>query len=272
MRTITIENISPMMARTLLENSHEKQRKLRNSHVAMLKREMMDRKWRLSNDSIVIAKGILCNGQHRLSALIEANMTLQFSVLRTDDDRIYEVLDNGMKRSIGNTLKTLDFISRNHTNIGACAQFVLDYQKGAIKVLGTSPDLRATRSEVIAFIKEKIILLDECVCFAMGLYTKYMIGIPPRLGASLLVLSQMKYAEPTVAKGRNFLFELYSGETEDRESAPWVLRERVRMTARANKMNQNYLWCLIVKGFNAYVHGKKLGVIKMVEGEKVPEL
>lgn len=79
---ITVEVISPQEAQAYL-NNNAKHRPIKEKKVAEYMAEMVDGKWRLNGKTICFdSTGRLLNGQHRLSAVVRAGISLTTVVVR----------------------------------------------------------------------------------------------------------------------------------------------------------------------------------------------
>ena len=97
-------HIDPSDAKSLLERNTGN-RKLRESVVNYYAKEMRNNKWLDNGDPIRIARsGRLLNGQHRLSALVKAGVTLPFHFLSNLSEESFEQMDNGAHRSVSDNL------------------------------------------------------------------------------------------------------------------------------------------------------------------------
>lgn len=94
-----IVNITPKKAANFLGNNPDN-RRIRPSHVDHLKTQMEMGRWQLSPEPIVFSKtGKLIDGQHRLTALVKADMNLKFAVATVENEEVYKVLDQGAPRT-----------------------------------------------------------------------------------------------------------------------------------------------------------------------------
>lgn len=101
----TVEVITPRKAQEWLgANVHN--RSLRNQTVvAKYANDMNKGAWRFTGEAIKFStSGALLDGQHRLHALIRANVTLPMLVIRNLEDDSQEVMDSGAKRSPADAL------------------------------------------------------------------------------------------------------------------------------------------------------------------------
>lgn len=97
-------HVDPSDAKSLLERNTNN-RKLRASVVNYYANEMINGNWIDNGDPIRIARsGTLLNGQHRLSALVKAGVSLPFHFLSNLSEESFERMDNGLGRSVSDNL------------------------------------------------------------------------------------------------------------------------------------------------------------------------
>ncbi|MCL2117958.1 MAG: hypothetical protein FWH27_05975 [Planctomycetaceae bacterium] len=94
-----IVNVTPELARMWLTNNNFN--RPRNSEtVAKYVRQIRENRWRLTHQGIALTKnGFLLDGQHRLWAIIECDVTLPMRVFANEPIENYEVIDCGRNRS-----------------------------------------------------------------------------------------------------------------------------------------------------------------------------
>lgn len=84
-----VMDINPLQATQFLL-SNTANRKLSKSRVDNLANQMLSDKWEFNGDTIRISvTGVLLDGQHRLSALVKANKTLKFIVVKNLPDEVF---------------------------------------------------------------------------------------------------------------------------------------------------------------------------------------
>jgi hypothetical protein len=95
-----VMTVTPAMAKAYLENNTDNRNKRGwwvNGLANMIKRG----EWIPTHQGVGITKsGKLIDGQHRLEAIVEANMPVQMMVTTGVSDDAYKVLDNGIKRTM----------------------------------------------------------------------------------------------------------------------------------------------------------------------------
>lgn len=116
--------VSPSFAKGLLSNNFGN-RLIRKSHVKTLAQAIKKGAWKLSPQGVVIHKssGRLLDGQHRLHAVVESGMDVPMFFIYTDDEEIFKVLDQGVKRSMSDIF-SVD--SRVMDTVNFCTRVALD--------------------------------------------------------------------------------------------------------------------------------------------------
>lgn len=117
MRVVT-ETIGPERAKTLLEQN-QGNRRLRKSAVAMFAAAMERGEWRITHQAIAIDKeGNLLDGQHRLAAVCKYGGPVQMLVAYDAPRDTFGVLDQGMKRSLGDHFNDDKFVVQPVSYLG----------------------------------------------------------------------------------------------------------------------------------------------------------
>lgn len=98
--------VTPEIARKLLESNYEGQRKVRKSTVEKYASDMMCGRWNTDAGGVIIisSDGRLIDGQHRLEAVIKSGATIWFYVMEDADPSAFPLIDSGVKRSVGDVI------------------------------------------------------------------------------------------------------------------------------------------------------------------------
>lgn len=119
-----VKIITPAFAKAILGNNFGN-RDVRPSHVKSLAQAIKKGAWKLSPQGVVIHKpsGRLLDGQHRLHAVVEANMDVPMFIIYTEDEEVFRVLDQGVKRTMSDifsvdrrVMDTINFCARTMLN------------------------------------------------------------------------------------------------------------------------------------------------------------
>lgn len=127
MKTL-IETITPNKAAQYLETvDTSKQRPLRLSKIDNYAVAMARGHWMLTHQGIAFdCSGNLCDGQHRLHAVVKSGVTVRMLVTREMDEKqgdlfTFDAIDQGVKRNIGEQLQVRHGVM-NATHIAAGAR------------------------------------------------------------------------------------------------------------------------------------------------------
>lgn len=113
--------ITPDLAAELLaRNKHN--RPVSRREVERLKRILMGGQWEFNGEAIKFgSSGELLDGQHRLLAIAESGVSAELLVVSDLEDKVFDTLDQGRKRTGGDVLYTNGL--KNHNALAAaCAQ------------------------------------------------------------------------------------------------------------------------------------------------------
>lgn len=154
--TPNYETITPEMAKSIIKYSDAcfkqlegyEQRKLRPNVVHTYANDMKEGRWRADNGETIKIdeKGRLIDGQHRLSAVIEANIPIKFLVVRGVDNNTMPTIDVGLKRTLESALQ---FTAGSHTT--HCAEVVkakLTLDKQNVNLRNSSYNTMLSNSEM----------------------------------------------------------------------------------------------------------------------------
>lgn len=104
----SIQTITPKKATELLANNPDN-RLIRKSHVVWLANEMVEGRWQVTAQGVSLSdNGQVVDGQHRLSAVIVANIPVQMMVATGVPADAIDVYDIGAKRTVADTLHLRD--------------------------------------------------------------------------------------------------------------------------------------------------------------------
>lgn len=103
-QSAVFEMISPAKAKVLLDASGFKNRPINTRRLRLYAEEMRNGDWKENGESIIIgADGSIVDGQHRLQALILADKTIGFIVVRNVNPNVFDTIDSGRNRSGADT-------------------------------------------------------------------------------------------------------------------------------------------------------------------------
>lgn len=259
--------VDPAYAAELL-SANENNRRVTKSLVQQYATTMRLGLWRnpTAEALAVDSDGNLIQGQHRLMALIDAGVTLQFWINFNADPEDYHVLDRGKKRSLGDVVSMEGVPSAN--NAVAVARAALKY--GTNPALSwNSPAMNAlvTPDAVLEFTLNNRELVNHCVRTARNTYAEIKIPMT-QYGGLMLHVARISpslddwYAwDRQVATGENL-----SAGMPAFAYRRWAINLRTTQGGSATQ----YLAASSVKAWNAYVSGRQLSQLKWRSDESMP--
>jgi len=162
-----IEVITPEMASDLLARNYEDNRNIRPSYVAQLANVMRQGRYVSQNGQTIVVgadDGILYDGQHRLSAVVESGIPQPFIVAYIlDGKNAYKTIDNGTRR------EAADFLSMpNKKDCAAVGKFMACVEWGSAGLLSCLQGKWDSRTQVdrgiiIAYVEQHADEIDHAV-------------------------------------------------------------------------------------------------------------
>jgi hypothetical protein len=96
-----VERISPEIARLYLEKNHPNNRVLMPSRVSSIAHDMKAEQWKLTHQGIAFdGEDLLIDGQHRLHAVIMADVTVEMLVIRNTGAGFHDPIDRSAPRTV----------------------------------------------------------------------------------------------------------------------------------------------------------------------------
>lgn len=142
----TVKEITPQYARQVLDSRNRRNRPISELFVDRLARDITNGAWLLTHQGIAFdTDNILLDGQHRLAAVVKANMPVSMLVttgvpntarLNGTSFNTFEVIDGGRKRGVGQMLQMAGFINANKT--AAATRTIINMCAGTEKFISLS--------------------------------------------------------------------------------------------------------------------------------------
>lgn len=254
---VSVEEVTPETARRWLGRNQGNRTLRSKSLVRDYAQTMKNGRWAFTGEPIQFAPdGRLLNGQHRLSAVILANVTLPFLVVRNLPAEAQRYMDSGAKRTVADAL-TMDGRDVDTKNIAAIARGAILY----------SEDRRPTRDEIIEYADSRLEELITAARVAVQVRQKLRNGVAV-YGVAFIQCARI---DPD---GAHFFFEkLRTGEHLAQHDPIKVLRERCLqgLAPGSNEQSLMYNLGLIFKCWNAWRTGREIKTLRFTFAESFPE-
>ena len=251
-----LETITPQLAEQMLK-CNALNRNLSKRTVEAYASDMKAGRWYLNGEPIVFNdEGILVNGQHILSAVVLANMSVQFAVVRgvtKEDSQVYDV---GKNRDVSDLLKFIGETTLANKMLAAVGLSVMKYAVG---------DHRSTKEARIDFILENRKVFEW---FMTAIYKECgkssskgsSIHVPAPVGAAICCAYRFGCDEMLL---RDFLRVFKTGVPQsEREQTIVAFRNYyvLKPTSKKGETFQKDLFLRAQRSIFNYVTGKKVMV------------
>lgn len=155
--TTQVVELTPALARVLLERNPDN-RRLNANVLDTYVRDMQNGAWRFNGEPLIVsADGKLNDGQHRCTAVVEADVSMPAVLIIGVARDSRETLDQGRTRTASDYLSMNGHINTN--NLAATASFIWQYRTRGL-LSGNTRD-RPTKSEVLNLVSDHPGILDS---------------------------------------------------------------------------------------------------------------
>jgi hypothetical protein len=271
----SIELVTPEVAEKWLETMAHN-RKLSSRNVSYLARQMRDGLWVFDGSPIRFNDdGELVDGQHRLWALIEAEYSAEFLVIRGLSNQAMPTMDTGKSRSFADILAISDSSLVDVNNLSGVTGVIYrweDGQRGSkLTPGGSNPLDRATNAELLEFFNANKDRIIEVAKRAKNISSAIRGLTTATVGCALWTFEAIDAADAEV-----FFERLRDGIGLDNGNAILALRQyliRVVSTSasRRSSVPLDLGVALLIKAWNAWREGHMVQQISYRRGGRSPE-
>lgn len=245
-----VVTVTPGLASAILDRN-ENNRNVRKVKAAHYAQDMAKGRWTFNGEPIIVSNtGELNDGQHRLYAVIDANVSLPFLFVFGLPRETRTTIDQGAARTAGDYL-AMDGV-KNSSTVAGVARIVMAYEAEGGKNLNRASDF--TNAQMVARC-ERDDDLHPAAEYAQSV-AKYAKGvmIPSLSGAAFYILSEIN---PTDAK--EYLDKVFIGENIKRGDPAFAVRNALSNLERSSKSDRLEM---VFRGWNAFRQGRKLTLAK----------
>jgi hypothetical protein len=265
---VSIELVTPDMAQEWIDRGG-RNRKLTQRRVEALAAALKRGEGRLTYEPIVFDdEGHVINGQHRLHAIVHSGVPLQLMVVRGAEPEVFDVMDTGRSRTIGDILSIHGHPSKDAT--AATVRNLMFYEAYG----RFSPTVRESQYMVnsvttLAYLEEhpevhEGVLLGDRI---RGAGLQGGIGVWAALATIWLRISEHE--------ARDFIEQLISGARLEHGSPALALRNRCvnRESGEFSKSGKGreLLGAMAIKAWNSFRRGEQVQILVWRGDAKKPE-
>lgn len=245
--------VTPAIAEHILSRCNTANRPLNESRVSLYANQMKTGEWKRTAQTISISSdGRLNNGQHRLKAIMQSGMPINFIVVFGEPADAFLVTDIQRPRSAGDSLHISGYA--NYLHLAACARLAK-----AIVEREWNTDFTYTNEEILSFVQKNPDLVGALKCGA---------NVAKKLGCSRGAVGTAFWLI-NVTKRREKFDLFFEGLVTGENLGPVLakLRDTIKNKAwyeeraRDSRSLNVSLAATVVHGWNQYVIGRK-GLVK----------
>lgn len=272
--TSCVERITPMKALEYLETNAGNQRNVTASHELHLRQQMKAGQWQMTGEPIIFdSDGRLVDGQHRLRALVSADVTLDFMVVRGVESESFMVMNRGKTRTAGNIFAIHGVKSANA--IAACVSGVLNYRRA----MDAAPNKAGGYGSLNSYVRPSTTDMISEYNANEGAYTLAInLAATCRAITSPSVVSVVAAASMIDGNHHHGEVDAFWRRVGDGvglavESPALLLRNIFigDMSAKA-KLPKHLLTYMAIKAWNLHYQKQTRKIIRMFEGEGCPKI
>jgi hypothetical protein len=247
--------ITPAIAKQYLE-ANIANRRIKEPMVLRYANDMRNGKWKENTAEVIsISKsGIILNGQHRLHAIIKANVSIFFHVAFNLEDNVFDVLDTGTVRNATDTFKIKNIKQEN-----VLPSIISMYN---LLVLGKKAGVQNNHKSTNSALLEQY-YLDENFWQNIAKqshlwYLAYAKVLPP----SFLGGFYAYFLKLNENKAEDFMTQLATGIGIKNNSVGLLRNKLMQDRMSPRKMPATLKMALIIKGWNLFIKNETVKILK----------
>jgi len=272
-----VKLITPELAKEML-NKNGINRPLRDCIVNEYARLMKANLWQeKTGETIKISSdGILLDGQHRLRAIIKANIDLPFLIAKDCDKEIFKVIDTGLRRSASDVLSIIGVDNSGKISAGIRKYLTLKAKNfGSVGGLGKSTQsfgsqhkgLPTSNYEILSIYSNKPKYWDGACNNAKKWYrSSNLLSCSDYMGYFVFL------SEINSDQAFEFFDKLSSGDNLSSKNSIKLLREKFIFFRLSSKLNLSGLAksAYIFKAWNQFRKGNELKSLRWNNDDLFP--
>jgi len=258
------ETITPDQARAMLgKNVHN--RNVRKNIVAMYARDIRNGAWQITGEAIKFSDtGELLDGQHRLLAIIEADMAATLLVVRGLKKESQDVMDSGTKRQAADALTLAGY--KNANLLAGSARVVIGMLDDNFTDTRNRSAKSPTHTEVKEFVEDNPKLYEAVNQIAP--WRRHIPIAPSVMAVAVWKLNQIDRTDCEV-----FFTAMAESATDGKGDPRLALIERLRKAQDLKeRIHQDAQFSMIYRTWNAWRRGQRRVKVEPYgkDGEVIP--
>lgn len=259
-----IVKLTPEQAALLL-TKNPNNRQVKEANVAFLVKEIREGRWELNGEPIIIdSNGHIVDGQHRLWACVESEMTISTLIVYGVSPNVINTIDTGTKRIAKDCL---DMHNVTNSSLAASAiKLINQFERGTYSDVGSYSRVMSNQ-QVIQFYYDNQSKLENSISIANNLYKKCNKIVSTGIIAGLHFLFDKK----SKSQAEEFFNKLCTGIGLEEGSPITALKNKLtREAVDGNKtMSQKDKVQFIIFAWNKFRSGETCKLIKIPQDTKL---
>jgi DNA-binding beta-propeller fold protein YncE len=257
---LTLMTISPSMAKSILENNF-KNRRVDKKRVDQYANDMLAGKWKNNTGETlkITTSNKFIDGQHRLHAVIKANILVQFAVIMNVADDTMDVIDTGKSRSTSDIFYMSNI--KNGNTICAFLNIYLTLKKGYASIQDVNSN-KNTSQDILLHYNQNPEYFQTTGNHVINWYQSFgKILTTSLIGGFYLYLKDINEND-----SKEFMNQLCTGANIT-NNAILLLRKKLinDKTSKLNKMPRRLRTALIIKTWNYFRKNQDINILRFIE-------
>lgn len=246
-----METVTPAKAREYL-GFNDRNRSLNKTSVRVLAGAIMRGEWIMNGETIKFdQQGKLIDGQHRLAAVISAEMPVEILVVRNAGFEAQDTVDTGTRRNLGSQLKIRG--EDKYLTLAASVSWLYKFQNYRSRFIDM------VGGQTYPTVKQGLMILENNPGLRDCLQIASKINYKHKAPAGVMTALSYKFASLDQQDADVFFEYLLSGAELEEDDPIFVLRETLsRYADQKPRPNQAMYAAIIVKAWNAYREGRRV--------------
>lgn len=260
---VTPEMASNMIAKSVA-SGRKNYRKFDGLHARKMAQDMKEDRWRNNGDPVRVASdGLIMDGQHRLSAIVQSGVSVRLIIYFDFDQEVVDVrlIDTGKGRNLGTHLAAAGL---PHAKlIAATVKLALVYQRGEWATTENLPKHALRDSELHEYVEKWKEALIDCASLA----NRSQRIATSSLVSALLFIGCRGEKPSEREQAVEFVEKLANGIDLRIDDPIFSLRRRL-IESRSSKFKRLTTYAdrnLMTTGWNKHVSGKPCRVIQLLD-------
>lgn len=260
--TVSIDMTDPSAAKSLL-GLNTQNRRIRPLHVASIASDYATGNYTFTGSPVVVSNdGVLLDGQHRLLAIIKADVTIPLLIVRGVKAQSQINIDTGQRRKFGDVLTLRGY--SDGKNLASLVAHAYRWEKGEKNPAGS---VRPTNAELLTFL-ERHPELATCLYPTQAASRKWRIR---RTQAALAywLFDRIDHDENVEFWKR--MVTLHDDSSDPIGALQARFLKEMASPATHSRMTYETEMALIIKAWNAYIRGERIVQLRFRAGGHAPE-